>query len=97
MKTQIVGVIHKCPPFALLVFLSTTERYQFLKNIGDRLGMHSHVIVFVSSVMLVLCIVYAHNPSFFFQFSFCILSTDCLYTGLPLPAAKAVAVGMILG
>jgi len=34
--------------------------------IGDRLGMDSHVIVFVSNIMLVLCIVYAHNPSFIF-------------------------------
>lgn len=78
MKTQIVGVIHEFPPFALLVFLSMAERYQFLKNIGDRMGMHSHVIVFVSNMMLVLYIVYVHNPSF--RFSLCILSTDCLYT-----------------
>jgi hypothetical protein len=95
--TQIVGVIHKSPTVfpTLLVLLSMAERYRFIKSIGDRLGMHNHVIVFVSNIMLVLCIVYAHNP---FHFLY-VYSFDRLFVYLPLSptAAKAVAVGMILG
>lgn len=96
-KTQIVGVIHKSPTVCptLLVLLSMAERDRFIKSIGDRLGMHNHVIVFVSNIMLVLCIVYAHNPFHFFY----VYSFDRLFVYLPLSptAAKAVAVGMILG
>lgn len=96
-KTQIVGVIHKSPTVCptLLVLLSMAERDRFIKSIGDRMGMHNHVIVFVSNIMLVLCIVYAHNPFHFFY----VYSFDRLFVYLPLSptAAKAVAVGMILG
>lgn len=56
-KTQIVGVTPRRPSVPLSVFI---------KDILDRLGLHSHVIFWLA--MVVLCIVYAHNLLSFFLF-----------------------------